>query len=144
MMLELAYETAQKAHKGQKDKAGKDYFLHPLYVSNLVNGEEAKIIALLHDVVEDTEVTLEDLRQLGFHSNVISAINAITKRSGEPYDEYIKRLSQNKLAVQVKLADLEHNSDLSRIANPTEKDYARVEKYKSTIEKLNKLIQLEE
>lgn len=134
--LNLALKIAQKAHVGQLDKGGKPYINHPIAVSKMVNSEEEKIVALLHDTVEDSEITIKDIKQYGFSDNVVDAITSMTKRTGETYDEYIKRLSQNNLAIKVKLADLKHNSDISRIPEPTSRDYARVEKYKKIILKL--------
>lgn len=120
--LEKAIEISTKAHKGQKDKAGKDYINHPMTVAAMVNEDNEKIVAYLHDVVEDTNVTLADLKEVGFDNNVIEAIDAITKRDGENYDDYIYRVSNNKIAKQVKIADMTHNSDISRFDNPSQKD----------------------
>lgn len=120
--LEKAIEISTKAHKGQKDKAGKDYINHPMTVAAMVNEDNEKIVAYLHDVVEDTNVTLADLKEVGFDNDVIEAIDAITKRDGENYDDYIYRVSNNKIAKQVKIADMTHNSDISRFDNPSQKD----------------------
>ena len=120
--LEKAIEISTKAHKGQKDKAGKDYINHPMTVAAMVNEDNEKIVAYLHDVVEDTNVTLADLKEVGFDNDVIEAIDAITKRDGENYDDYIYRVSNNKIAKQVKMADMTHNSDISRFDNPSQKD----------------------
>ena len=131
-MIQKAFETAREAHRNQKDKAGKDYILHPLTVAQLCAGNAGAITAaLLHDVVEDTEVTLNDLREKGFPERVITAVDALTRRKEEPRDVYLKRVKQNAVAVQVKLADLIHNSDLSRFSSPSEKDIARAETYRS-------------
>ncbi len=94
------------------------------------------IVALLHDVVEDTDTTIDDLIEAGFNDNVLNALVAITKRDDESYDEYLEQVRKNPVATKVKLADLKHNSDLTRINNPTEKDYNRVEKYHKYIELL--------
>lgn len=120
--LEKAIEISTKAHKGQKDKAGKDYINHPMTVAAMVNEDNEKIVAYLHDVVEDTNVTLADLKEVGFDNDVIEAIDAITKRDGENYDDYIYRVSNNKIAKQVKIADMTHNSDISRFDNLSQKD----------------------
>ena len=120
--LEKAIEISTKAHKGQKYKAGKDYINHPMTVAAMVNEDNEKIVAYLHDVVEDTNVTLADLKEVGFDNDVIEAIDAITKRDGENYDDYIYRVSNNKIAKQVKIADMTHNSDISRFDNPSQKD----------------------
>lgn len=125
--ISLAYSIAKAAHMGQKDKAGEDYINHPLAVASFVTGPDAKIVALLHDTIEDTSVTEDDLRPL-FSGEIVDAIVSMTHLKGEPYMEYIRRVSGNDLAKTVKLADLRHNMDLGRIKNPTEKDYARIER----------------
>lgn len=130
MNLEQALLIATKAHKGQVDKGGSPYILHPLRVMFLCEKEEEKICALLHDVIEDTYVTLEDLRKEGFSEGIMEAVEALTRRDSESYDAFIDRLKYNAIASRVKLADLEDNMNLSRIANPREQDYQRIEKYK--------------
>ncbi|MCH1940021.1 HD domain-containing protein [Holdemania massiliensis] len=136
MMLELALKVATEAHKGQKDKGGRDYINHPLTVASMCESDEEKIVALLHDVIEDTDVTLEDLKKYGFSSKILEAIDCITKQPGVSYDEYLRKIKNNELARKVKIADMTHNSDISRILDPTSKDYARVEKYKEKIQYL--------
>ncbi len=133
--LLLAEQIATKAHKGQVDKAGMPYITHPQTVAGLVGGIDKKIVAWLHDTVEDTDVTVEYIREQ-FGDEIADAVDSMTHRPEETYDEYVDRLSKNPLARQVKLADLTHNMDLSRIVHPTEKDYKRVEKYKRVYEKL--------
>ncbi len=134
----LAYEIASVAHKGQVDKAGKEYINHPLTVASYCNSEDERIVALLHDVVEDTNVTLEELSKI-FDSNIIEALRLLTHRDDEPYLEYVEKIKENKLAKAVKIADLTHNMDLSRFKNPTKWDYERVEnKYKPAMEILKK------
>lgn len=128
-----ALAIAKDAHKGQVDKAGVDYIQHPLFVASLVEGELAKTVALLHDVVEDSDWTLEDLRKEGLPDEVVQAVGILTKKRNENYEEYILRVKQNPLARQVKLADLQHNSDLSRLANVTDRDRKRVAKYQKAI-----------
>lgn len=135
-ILKRAVKLATEAHAGQLDKGGNPYILHPLAVMEQMSTETEKIVAVLHDVVEDTAVTLEDLRQYGFSEEVVSAIEALTRTKHEPYDLYIERVQRNALAVKVKIADMIHNSDITRIKSPTEKDYQRVQKYKALIEKL--------
>ena len=132
-MLEIAREVCKKAHAGQVDKAGVDYYLHPFAVADMCQTEEEKIVALLHDVVEDTDVTLKDLADLGFNQRILDAIDALTHASDEDYFDYIARVKKNKLATAVKINDLTHNSDLSRLTNITPKDMARVEKYSRCI-----------
>lgn len=133
--LLLAEQIATKAHKGQVDKAGMPYITHPQTVAGLVDGIDEKIVACLHDTVEDTDVTVEYIRGQ-FGDEIAEAVDSMTHRPEETYDEYVDRLSRNSLARKVKLADLTHNMDLSRIVHPTEKDYKRVEKYKRVYEKL--------
>ncbi len=125
----LAREIAEKAHFGQVDKAGADYVNHPIAVAGMVETENEKIVAYLHDVVEDTEVTLKDLAEAGFNETIIEAVDAMTHRKGEPREDYLARVKANPIARKVKLADLRHNSDLSRIPDPKEKDIKRREKY---------------
>ena len=133
VLYQQALAIAKDAHKGQVDKAGVAYIQHPLYVASLVEGELAKTIALLHDVVEDSAWTLEDLRMEGLPEEVVQAVGILTKKRNENYEEYILRVKQNPLARQVKLADLKHNSDLSRLANVTDRDRKRVAKYQKAI-----------
>ena len=137
--LERAIAIAAMAHEGQVDKAGAPYVLHPLRMMLAVTTPEARIAAVLHDVVEDTPVTLEQLRAEGFSAAVIEAVEALTKREGEDYEAFIRRVAPNPIAREVKLADLRDNSDLTRIAEPTEKDRARIEKYRRAIATLQSL-----
>ena len=127
--IEMAEALASFAHKGQKDKAGKPYIYHPLAVKERVEGEKEKITALLHDVIEDTFITLETVRNI-FGDEIAEAVDAMTHKEGEDYFEYVERLSHNPISRRVKLADLSHNMDLSRIPNVTERDLQRLEKYK--------------
>lgn len=136
--LKLAIDLANKYHYGQVDKSGLPYILHPLYVMNNVDGIEAKIVAILHDILEDTIINEQDLFICGFDLNIIKSIIALTKIKGESYDDYLIRVKNNVLARVVKLADLSHNMDINRLQNPTEKDYRRVEKYKKAYEYLKK------
>jgi (p)ppGpp synthase/HD superfamily hydrolase len=136
--LERAIALAAQAHEGQVDKAGAPYILHPLRMMLSVDTPEARVAAVLHDVVEDTPVSLEELRVEGFSEAVIGAVEALTKRPEEEddYDAFIRRVAPNPLARQVKLADLRDNCDVSRIAQPREKDWRRIEKYKRAIQYL--------
>ena len=129
-MLEKAILIATNAHKGQLDKGGSPYILHPLRLMFAMHNETEKICAVLHDVIEDTEITLDYLRNEGFSEEVLDALDALTRRNAETYDEFIRRIIKNKIASNVKLADLNDNMDLSRIKNPTQKDYERIEKYR--------------
>ncbi len=135
--LKVAIDLANKYHYGQVDKAGLPYILHPLHVMNNVHGIEEKIVAILHDILEDTPITVNDLISYGFDLNLVEAIVSITKVDGESYVDYLRRIKENELARIVKLADLSHNMDISRLSNPTKKDYQRVEKYKKAYEYLS-------
>ena len=134
---EKAYEIAKKAHLGQVDKAGEDYIKHPEKVASFVKTDEEKAVAYLHDVIEDTELTLEDLHEYEFSKEVIEAVDIITKKKGEDYQSYLNSVKKNKLARAVKLADLRHNLDLTRLTKVTEKDIERKEKYQKAIDFLN-------
>ena len=127
--LQRALEIAVESHKDQKQKDGTPYALHPIRLSMSLQSEEQKIVALLHDVVEDTDWTFEDLVGEGFSANVIEALRLLTHTDGSPYEDYVERLASNPLAKVVKIADLTDNMDLKRIPEPTEKDFARLQKY---------------
>lgn len=128
--LEKAIGIACKAHKGKKDKAGNSYILHPLRVMMRMDSPREMMVAVMHDVVEDSEKwTLQKLNDEGFDQEVIKAIDALTKRGEETYMEFIERVSQNKIGIKVKLADLEDNMNVMRLGNLTEKDVERIEKY---------------
>jgi (p)ppGpp synthase/HD superfamily hydrolase len=127
--LERAIEIAAQVHTDQIDKAGEPYILHPLRVMLSVNTPAERMAAVLHDVVEDSDVTLADLQAEGFPAEVLNAVEALTKRDGESRLEAATRAAQNPVARVVKLADVTDNMDLSRISNPTEKDFARLEEY---------------
>ena len=131
-MLIKAFRIALKAHRGQKDKGGKAYIFHPLHVAALSKGRKAKIVALLHDVVEDSEITLDDLRKSGFDAEIVAAVAAITKIKGEAYADYLARVKSNEIARIVKIADLTHNSDLTRLKVITPKDTARARRYRKS------------
>jgi (p)ppGpp synthase/HD superfamily hydrolase len=137
--LERAIAIAAEAHEGKVDKAGAPYILHPLRVMLKMATTEERIVAILHDVVEDSEITFEHLRKEGFSDAVVDAVDAVTIRSGESYDDFVQRAALNPIGRRVKLADLEDNSDLSRIANPTEKDYRRLAKYQRAIESIRSM-----
>ena len=136
-MLDKAIQCAVKAHAGQKDKAGAPYILHPLRIMMKMDSQAGMIAAMLHDVVEDSSVTLADLRAEGFSDEVIAAVDHLTRREGEAYEIFINRLRHNPLAVKVKLADLEDNMDIRRIENVTERDIERIQKYQAAWEILS-------
>lgn len=131
--LERAIAIAAAAHEGQVDKGGAPYILHPLKVMLRVNTLEERIVAVLHDVVEDCGISFDDLRNEGFSETVLMAIASVTKVPDESYEAFIERVAQNPIGRVVKLADLEENSDLSRIAQPSWEDLERVEKYRRAI-----------
>ena len=132
MYQELALQIAQKAHAGQVDKAGKDYILHPMTVASYMDTDTEKAIAYLHDVLEDTDVTVDALREI-FPNEIVDTLITLTHRKDESYFEYIQRVSKSKLAKKIKVADLLHNLDITRIKEPTKQDYERLEKYKKAI-----------
>lgn len=137
-LYEKALNISKEAHKGQKQKDNvTPYIEHPIFVASLVTSEKEKAVALLHDVIEDTNITLEDLKKAGLPIEVIEAVSILTKKSKSSYFDYIERVKTNPLAKVVKLADLTHNSDLSRITYPTEKDFKRTKKYKRAMDFLN-------
>jgi (p)ppGpp synthase/HD superfamily hydrolase len=137
--LERAIAIAAAAHEGQVDKAGAPYILHPLRMMLAVTAPETRMAAVLHDVVEDGDVTLAQLGAEGFPASVVEAVDALTKRDGEDYEAFIRRVAPIPIAREVKLADLLDNSDLSRIADPTKQDRARIEKYRRAMEYLRSL-----
>ena len=132
-MLAKAIQIAAEAHLNQVDKGGKPYILHPLWVMDRVRhlGEDYMIVAVLHDVVEDSDWTIEKLRDEGFNPKVISALMYLTHGyfSSNNYDEYIRLIATNEIARQVKLRDLEHNSKITRLKGLRKKDFDRLEKY---------------
>jgi (p)ppGpp synthase/HD superfamily hydrolase len=130
--IEKALQIAAKAHEGQKGKEGLPYILHPLRVMMHVEGQEAQIVAVLHDVIEDTSVTADDLRRAGFNEEVVAAVLCVTHRKDESYADYVVRCKGNEVARQVKLADLADNSRLDRtILRPQrlQGDLARIRRY---------------
>ena len=136
-MVDLALSIARKAHEGQLDKAGVDYIEHPIYVASQVDTEEEKAVALLHDVIEDSSVTAEELLNAGLPETVVTAIQILSKKKGQDYQTYLENVKSNPLARVIKLADLKHNSDLSRLSSVTDKDLERLEKYKKAIDYLS-------
>lgn len=130
-MLNKMLVLATNAHAGQFDKGGKPYILHPLKVMHYLRteDEELQCIALGHDIVEDTEVTYKDLQDQGFTDRIIEGIRALTKNTGETYEEYKQRVKGNPDAVKVKKADLRHNTDIRRLKGVSERDMLRIERY---------------
>jgi (p)ppGpp synthase/HD superfamily hydrolase len=135
-LLERAIRIAVKAHRGQEYEAGVPYVLHPLRVMLRMRTDEERIVALLHDVVEHTAWTLNDLLKEGFHRRIVRAVEQLTKRPGEAYDTYIDRLRPHRLARRVKLADLADNLAQCLYPQPTADDRRRVAKYRATMRRL--------
>ena len=132
-ILEKAILIATNAHAGQFDKGGMPYILHPLAVMEMMRkdgyGEHALAVAILHDVLEDTKVTEQDLYDADIPYSVIKAVVALTKVKGQDYENYLYQIKENNMAVQVKMYDLRHNSDLTRLKGVTQKDLDRLVKY---------------
>ena len=128
--LERAIAIALQAHAGQKDKGGAPYILHPLRVMLAMQDETGRIAAVLHDVVEDSDITLDVLRAEGFSEEIIQALKHLSKAPGESRLDAAERAAKHPLARAVKLADNSDNADISRISEPTVKDYARLEEYR--------------
>jgi (p)ppGpp synthase/HD superfamily hydrolase len=135
-MLDKAISIAAAGHRGQKDKAGKPYILHPMRVMMDMETEEEQICAILHDVVEDTQITLNDLEKYGFSKRVLEALDCLTKREEENYEEYIDRILADPLACQVKLSDLKDNMNVLRYETVGEEEERRLKKYKKAKEQL--------
>ena len=131
--LKLCFE----AHKEQLDKSGLPYVFHPFHLAEQMDDEASTVVALLHDVVEDTDYTLEDLCGMGFTPEVIEALSLLTHDPAVPYMEYVAAAGKNPIARKVKLADLRHNSDCTRLDVITDRDKTRAEKYRRAIELLN-------
>lgn len=129
-----AMKLCYAAHEGQTDKSGIPYVFHPFHLAEQMDDEDSVTAALLHDVVEDTDYTLEDLKEMGFGDDVIEALTLLTHDPRVPYMDYVRNIAGNPIAKKVKLADLTHNSDLTRLDHePAEKDRQRVAKYAEAI-----------
>ena len=138
--LERAIAIAAEAHAGQVDKAGAPYVLHPLRMMLQLSSTDERIVAVLHDVCEDCPGwTFDRLRGEGFPPHIIEALGSVTKRDGEDYEAFVLRAAANPLGRFVKLADLRDNSDLSRIASPSDNDLKRLEKYRRAIALIERL-----
>ncbi|MBQ4257206.1 MAG: bifunctional (p)ppGpp synthetase/guanosine-3',5'-bis(diphosphate) 3'-pyrophosphohydrolase [Oscillospiraceae bacterium] len=136
-LTKKALNFAFRAHDGQYDRSGVPYIFHPYQVAQHAKDEISCAAALLHDVVEDTNTTLDDLIAEGFPPRVAELVDLLTRRENEAYFDYIRRLAKDPDAVKIKLADLAHNSDTSRLDSITEADLNRLEKYKKAKEILN-------
>lgn len=138
-MTKKAMKIAFEAHKNQTDKSGMPYIYHPVHLAEQMKDEETTCVALLHDVVEDTDWTLDELTEHGFDARIVEALELMTHAKGVPYMEYVAQIKPNPIAKVVKLADLRHNSDLTRLNEVNEKALARVEKYKKAIAMLEEV-----
>ena len=132
--IKKALEIAFDAHKDQVDKAGLPYIYHPFYLATQMETEDSIIVALLHDVVEDSHYTFEDIESYAFSASIISALRLLTHEDSEDYITYIHRVKENELARIVKLADLKHNSDESRLSHIDDKVRERLQRYSKSIE----------
>jgi (p)ppGpp synthase/HD superfamily hydrolase len=131
--LERAIEIAVSAHKGQVDKAGAPYIMHPLRVMMSLSTEAERIVGVLHDVVEDSDWNFELLKEEGFEDQILVALASVTAIPGESYDDFIVRAASNPIGKQVKIADLKDNMDMKRISDPTDRDFERLKKYSRSL-----------
>ena len=136
-LTKKAMKLCFEAHRDQVDKTGIPYVFHPIHLAEEMTDELTTVCALLHDVVEDSEYTFDDLRNMGFPERVIRALILLTHEDGVAYMDYVRRIATDPIAKQVKMADLKHNSDLSRLDTVDEKALARVEKYAQAMKLLS-------
>ena len=137
--LSLAISIATNAHEGQYDRGGKPYILHPLHLmTQLLFDTELAIVGVLHDVVEDSDITLDDLTLLEFSPRVVGALGLLTHKPGASYEDYIEGICSDYDAIRVKRKDLGHNSDITRLKGITEKDLARTKKYHKAFTRLTR------
>lgn len=136
-LLERAIAIAEQQHAGQVDKAGRPYIEHPLRVMNTMSSDAERIVAVLHDVIEDTNLTLNQLAAEGFPGYVLDALDSVTRRAAETYDAFVVRAAKDPIGRRVKYADLQDNANLARIAAPTATDLARTEKYRRAMAQLD-------
>ena len=137
--LAKAIRIAAEAHEGQRDKAGQPYVLHVLRVMFGCQSPEAQVAAALHDVVEDTDWTLDDLRHEGFSERVVAIVDALTRREGEEYFDFARRAAATPLGREVKRADLLDNMDIRRIAHPSDEDWERLLRYRKAFDMIDGL-----
>ena len=138
--LEDAIALANEAHRGQKEKAGQPYILHVLRVMFRLETEQEQVAGVLHDLVEDTSYTLDDLRRLGYPDPVVTAVDCLTRREDESYEEFVERAGAHPIARRVKLADLEDNMDIRRLSEVTERDLERLNRYIRARTRIRELI----
>lgn len=137
-LTKMAIKLCFDAHKDQVDKSGMPYVLHPFHLAEQMEDEDTTVVALLHDVIEDTAYTLEDLKNMGFPRQILDALALMTHDDAVPYMEYVEAIRHNPIATAVKKADLRHNSDLTRLDVVDQKALDRVEKYRRALELLEK------
>jgi len=137
-ILEKAIQIAINAHFGQKDRSGMPYIFHPLRVMHAVDTFEAKIVAVLHDVVEDTDLTYDSLIEAGIPKHLVITIRHLTRDKNISYEDYIEQVAENPLAARVKMADLKDNMDASRLKAISKEDFDRLNKYTSAYQSLKK------
>lgn len=136
-LIARAVELAAKAHAGQRDKAGQPYIIHPLRLMMSMDTHAEMMTAVLHDVIEDSDSTPDDLRELGISEEVVEAVELLSRRQSETYEQFIERIKSNELARKVKLVDLADNMDLSRLDEIGEKDLERLAKYHRAYKELS-------
>lgn len=136
-LYDQALRIAIRAHEGQTDKSGRAYIMHPVRVAMRCKTPKARIAALLHDTLEDTSVTIEELREQGFPEDIIAAVLSVTKREGESYESFIRRAADNAIGREVKMADLEDNMDIRRLKEINDEDVNRLRKYLKSWHYLN-------
>jgi (p)ppGpp synthase/HD superfamily hydrolase len=136
--IEDAIIFATEAHRGQVDRAGRPYILHPLRLMCHLQSDTERMIAVLHDVIEDSDYTLDDLRKMGYEEEIVEAVDCLTRRDDETYHEFIQRIKPNRLARRVKLADLMDNMDIRRAGLLQEKDLERLQRYQNAWFELTK------
>lgn len=134
--IEIALKVAIESHAGQTDKGGQPYILHPLRLMHQCTSEEEKIVAVLHDVVEDSQMTISALEALGFTDTILAAIAALTKQPSEDYSAFIQRVASNPLARKIKIIDIQDNLDITRLPKVSDKDLARIKKYHQALHTL--------
>lgn len=134
-LTKKAMRIAYDAHHGQLDKSGLPYILHPVHLAEQMDDEASTCVALLHDVIEDTSISIFDLRNAGFSDGILDALLLLTHQDGSPYMSYIRAIATNSIATKVKIADLKHNMDISRLDKSSidEKTLKRVEKYQKAL-----------
>lgn len=128
-LYDCALRIAIRAHEGQMDKSGREYVMHPIRVAERCKDSRAKIVALLHDTIEDTNITADYLRSEGFPEEIVGAVLSVTKQEGESYEDFVYRATENPIGKEVKIADLEDNMDIRRLKEITDEDVARLRKY---------------